>query len=455
MMGLNAADFGDDFVWGVATAAYQTEGAHLSDGKGLSIWDVFTTTKGKIARGENGNTACNFYNHYIQDIILLKSLGIPAFRFSISWSRIFPEGIGSINAAGVDYYNRVIDFCLEMEITPWVTLYHWDLPQALQQKGGWCNRDIIGWFSDYTAFCIRQFGDRVQHWMVLNEPMVFTGAGHFLGIHAPGIRSLKSFLSAAHHAAMCQAAGGRIIKSERGACKVGTTFSCSQVDALTTREDDMLAARKIDAILNRFFVEPLLGLGYPLQDLKFLKGIEAFMMAGDEAALSFGMDFIGIQNYTREVVRHSYIRPIIQAQLLPADKRGVERTEMNWEVYPKGIYTMLKKFAAYPSMPQLLVTENGAAFPDIPAEDGVVHDDRRILFLQDYLAQVLRAKKEGINVGGYFAWTFMDNFEWAEGYRPRFGLVHVDFKTQRRTVKDSGRWYSRLLKASAGALLPQ
>lgn len=249
-MSFSAADFGEHFTWGVASAAYQIEGAWQTDGKGPSIWDTFTAASGKIAGGETGRRACDFYHRYIRDIILMHSLGIPAFRCSISWSRIFPEGTGRPNTAGVDFYNGLIDFCLELGIEPWVTLYHWDLPQALQAKGGWCNRQVVDWFGEYVAFCIARFGDRVKHWIVLNEPMVFTGAGHFLGFHAPGLRSLNGFLRAAHHAALCQAAGGRIIRSLREDCKIGTTFSCSQVDAFSAKEDDVAAAQRIDALLN-------------------------------------------------------------------------------------------------------------------------------------------------------------------------------------------------------------
>jgi beta-glucosidase len=291
-----------------------------------------------------------------------------------------------------------------------------------------------------------QFGDRVKHWMVLNEPLVFTGAGHFLGLHAPGLRSLNAFLSAAHHAALCQSEGGRIIRSLRPDCKIGTTFSCSQIDALSEREEDCTAAFTIDALMNRLFIEPLLGLGYPRKELRFLRRMEPFIRQHDEAALAFDMDFIGIQNYTRQVVRHSYVRPLIPAQIVAADKRAVDTTLMNWEIYPKGIYTMLKKYAGYPGIREMIITENGAAFPD-EVKSGAVHDEQRIRYLQDYLAQVLIAKQEGVPVTGYFVWSFTDNFEWAEGYRPRFGLVHVDFKTQRRTVKDSGYWYRDFLRA--------
>jgi beta-glucosidase len=444
-MNLSAADFGADFTWGVAAAAYQIEGAYLTDGKGPSIWDVFTATPGKIAGGETGRRACDFYNRYIQDLILMHSLDIPAFRFSISWSRIFPDGTGRPNSAGVDFYDQLIDFCLELGIEPWVTLYHWDLPQALQSKGGWCNRHVVDWFSEYVRFCISRFGDRVKRWMVLNEPMVFTGAGHFLGLHAPGLRSLNGFLRAAHHAALCQAEGGRIIRSMRSDCKIGTTFSCSQVDAFSDREEDVAAAQRIDAVLNRFFIEPLLGLGYPYQDLKFLSRMEGIIQQHDETMLSFDMDFIGVQNYTREVVRHSYIRPLINAQVVSADKRGVETTLMNWEVYPEGIYKMLRKFSSYQRVPEIIVSENGAAFPD-EVENGIVRDVKRTEYLQQYMGQILRAKQEGVPVKGHFVWTFTDNFEWAEGYRPRFGLVYIDFKTQQRIVKESGYWYRDFLR---------
>lgn len=444
-MELCRTDFGKDFMWGVSSAAYQTEGAHLKNGKGLSIWDNFTAKKGRILNNENGNTACDFYNNYPQDLALMRSMNIPNYRFSLSWSRMFPEGIGQVNKQGVDFYKRVIDFCLELEIEPWITLYHWDLPLELERRGGWTNRDVVGWFGDYVAFCIKTFGDRVKHWMVLNEPMVFTGAGYFLGVHAPGRKSLGSFLSAVHHAALCQAEGGRIIRSMNRKLKIGTTFSCSHIDAFSHDITDILAAKKVDALLNRTFIEPLLGMGYPVNDVRVLQRMEPYIKDGDEQKLAFDMDFIGIQNYTREVVAHSYLTPLLQARIVKADARNVERTLMNWEVYPESIYYMLKQFGAYQNIKQIIVTENGAAFHD-HVEDGHINDLQRRQYLQKYIFQVLRAQREGINVKGYFVWTFTDNFEWAEGYHPRFGLVHVDFATQKRTIKNSGYWYSNFLK---------
>ncbi len=443
--GLHSADFGNDFVWGVASSAYQTEGAYLEDGKGLSIWDVFTRKKGKIKGNDNGNQAGHFYHRYIQDIILMEFLGIRHFRFSLSWPRLLPNGTGKSSDKGIEFYNRLIDFCLECGIEPWVTLYHWDLPQALEEKGGWTSRDITGWFEDYVALCIRLFGDRVKTWMVLNEPMAFTGAGYFLGMHAPGRRGLANFLPAVHHAALCQAIGARTIKSINSHLQVGTTFSCAPVDPVDETKLSAEAAQRVDVLSNRLFIEPLLGLGYPWHEMKVLQQLEKYMQPGDEALLPAAMDFVGLQNYTREVVRHSTIMPYLNARLVKASKRGVPSTAMDWEIYPQGIYRVLKRFAAYTGMPKLIITENGAAFPD-KAEDGFVQDTARIQFYGQYLEQVLRAKQEGVNVQGYFAWSFTDNFEWAEGYSKRFGLVYIDYPTQRRIIKASGFWFQQFLQ---------
>ena len=281
--------------------------------------------------------------------------------------------------------------------------------------------------------------------MILNEPMVFTGAGYFLGVHAPGKKGLNNFLSAAHHAALCQAEGGRIIRSVRSDCKIGTTFSCSHIEPLLETANDAAAAIKVDALLNRMFIEPLLGLGYPSNDLKLLERIEPFIKQGDEQRLAFDMDFIGIQNYTREIVTHAYFMPLLKAKIIKADQRNVERTLMNWEIYPESLYLVLKKYNAYKNIKELIVTENGAAFNDDFTNDKV-HDEKRAKFLQEHIAQVLRAKQEGVKVNGYFIWTLMDNFEWAEGYYPRFGLVYVDFSCNRRIIKSSGYWYQQFLQ---------
>ncbi|HZG26480.1 MAG TPA: family 1 glycosylhydrolase, partial [Chitinophagaceae bacterium] len=381
-MNFRKTDFGDDFKWGVSSAAYQVEGAHNKDGKGASIWDRFTSIKGKIFNNQNANTSCDFYHRYPHDLTLMSLMNIQNYRFSLSWSRIFPHGTGSINKAGADYYNRVIDFCLEMNIEPWITIYHWDLPLELERKGGWTNREVINWFSEYVAFCLKTFGDRVKNWMILNEPMVFTGAGYFLGVHAPGRKGLSSFLAATHHAAICQAEGGRIARSIRPGAKIGTTFSYSHIEPFNRlKTSDNLAATRVDALLNRTFLEPLLGMGYPVKDLSILQRLEQFIKSGDESRLKFDMDFIGIQNYTREVVSHSFFTPFMQARIVKAKTRKVPSTLMNWEVYPESIYHSLIRTSRYKNIREIVITENGAAFYD-KIEDGEINDNERTLYLQ-------------------------------------------------------------------------
>lgn len=443
---INKDSFGKNFIWGVSTAAYQIEGASNRHSKGASIWDVFVKQKNRIFKNQHADMACDFYNRYARDICLMNNLHIRHHRFSIAWSRIMPAGTGKVNMDGIDFYNRVIDFSLEVGIRPWITLYHWDLPNELEKKGGWCNRDVVSWFGEYVHTCLRYFGDRVNDWMVLNEPMVFTGAGYFLGVHAPGKRGLHNFLAAAHHAALAQAAGGRIIKSYRRSYRVGTTFSCSHIEPYKNTDTDARAAVRVDAVLNRLFIEPLLGMGYPWKDMPVLKRIEKFMKADDEKNVVFKMDFLGLQNYTREIVTSAPLVPFVQAKIVKAKKRKVNITLMDWEVYPPAIYFILKKFSAYENAPPLMITENGAAFTDILFR-GRVMDDDRLDYLKNHIAQVYRAKEEGVKVMGYFVWTFLDNFEWARGYEPRFGIVYVDFETQKRIVKSSGRWYAGFLSS--------
>ncbi|MFD1770048.1 GH1 family beta-glucosidase [Sphingobacterium suaedae] len=442
---LTKTAFGDDFIWGVSTAAYQIEGAHREDGKGPSIWDEFVQQKNRIFQKHTGDIACDFYHRYLDDLLLMHRLHIKNYRFSIAWSRIMPHGTGEVNQAGIDFYNRLIDRSLELGITPWITLYHWDLPHALECKGGWVNRDVTEWFGQYVSVCVQHFGDRVKNWMVLNEPTVFTAAGYFFGVHAPGKKGLDNFLAAAHHAALSQALGGRIIRSLQSDNNIGTTFSCSHIEPYRAIERDIIAAKKADLLLNRLFIEPLLGMGYPTGEIKILRKIDKFMRADDEKKLAFDMDFIGVQNYTREMIRYAPFVPYLNAKIVTAKKRKVEMTAMNWEVYPASIYHILKKFSAYSNIPPLLITENGAAFPD-QVDNGIVDDPKRLRYLQETLIQVLKAKQEGVPVHGYFVWTFLDNFEWAEGYHPRFGLVHVDFETQQRIVKSSGKWYGEFIK---------
>jgi beta-glucosidase len=448
---LTRSAFGSDFVWGTATAAYQIEGAVDRDGRGPSIWDTFSKQKGKIKTGEHADVACEFYDRYESDLLLHKELGFTAFRFSLSWPRILPDGTGPrhggrINEAGLAFYDRLIDHCLALGITPWITLYHWDLPQALENKGGWANRQIVDWFAEFTDICTKAFGHKVKHWLILNEPLASSVLGYFTGMHAPGRRSFRSLLPVIHHTALVQAEGGRVVRQNVPDAQVGTTFSCSPVDPFTTSARDIGAAARVDALLNRLFIEPTLGMGYPSDTLPFLGAIvKKVAKPGDMERLAFDFDFIGLQHYFRAVVEHTYFMPYLWAKDVSPLQRSVPAiTEMGWEVYPESMHRIIHQFAQYAGVKKILITESGAAFFDT-VQNGVVNDVARVAYHQNYLQNVLRAKQDGLPVEGYFAWTFLDNFEWSEGYRPRFGLVYVDFRTQQRIVKASGRWFQEML----------
>jgi beta-glucosidase len=446
---LKRQSFGSDFLFGTATAAAQIEGAWDTDGKSPSIWDTFSQKKGKIANGSTTEYACDFYHKYEEDINLMADLGFDVFRFSIAWTRILPYGTGHINQRGIDYYNSVIDKCLARGVQPWITLYHWDLPQILEDQGGWTNRAIIQWFSEYVAVCAKHFGDRVKHWMVFNEPMAFTGLGYLSGQHAPGKRGLTKFLKSVHYVSMCQAAGGRVLRDLVPNATIGTTFSCTAVEPVNpNKKRHVVAARKADALFNRLFIEPSLGMGYPLDDLTVFKGIKKYIEPGDKEKLKFDFDFIGLQNYFRTVAKFSLWPPLMWANVIDAKKLVKDKDEltaMGWEVRPEGIYDVIMQFNKYGK--PMIVTENGAAFEDHLNDDGSVHDDRRIQFFQAYLSNVLKAKNEGAHLNGYFLWSFMDNFEWAEGYEPRFGIVYNDFETQKRYPKNSALWWQAFLNA--------
>lgn len=426
-------------------AAFQNEGAWNIDGKGESIWDRYNHTKGKIKDGSNADMACDFYHRYKEDIGYAKELRFGHFRTSISWSRIFPNGIGEKNQKGIDYYHLLFDACLELGIDPMVTLYHWDLPQALEDRGGWINRDILNWFSEYADFVSLEYGDKVKNWCVLNEPLGFIGLGYVQGLHAPGYKKIGNFFPGVLHAALCQAEGGRILRENVANGYLGTTHSCSYIDLYRKNEKDKEAAKRLDALFNRMLIEPLYGLGFPEDTLPVLKRMDKFKKPGDDEKLIFDFDFIGLQYYFRFVGKHSLLMPSIHAREVKPEKRDVPMSTMNWEIFPEGLYFVLKKFSKYP-IPEILVTENGCCFPD-KVEDGHIHDNQRVQYFIDHLSQLLRAKKEGINVNGYFAWTLTDNFEWNEGYDARFGIVFTDFNSQQRFIKDSGYWFRDFLKA--------
>lgn len=436
----SVSDFPDDFTWGVASSAYQTEGAWNLDGKQNSIWDTFTNAK-NFQIG-NGNIATDFYNYFEADITKIKELNLDSFRFSISWSRIFPEGIGEPNKKGVEFYHEVIDYCHENGLEPWLTLYHWDLPQALENLGGWTNREVINWFAHFTEFCSKEYGTKVKNWIVLNEPMSFIGLGYFTGQHAPGRKGLKNFLPAAHHATLCQAIGGRIIRKNVKDSFIGTTFSCSLVSPNT--RFDIQAAKRLDALLNRFFIEPSLGLGYPTDAIPGLKSIEKYFKADDAELMKFDFDFIGIQYYFRIVAENSLYPPILFANQIPAEKRNVKTNNMGMEIYPKGLAKMLKKFSKYENVKQIYITESGVCF-DEELINGELKDKNRIQYFKKTFKICLKAIKSGINLKGYFIWTLVDNFEWADGFKPRFGIIHNDIETQKRTIKKSGFWIQSFL----------
>jgi beta-glucosidase len=437
--------FGQDFLWGVSIAAAQNEGAYNSYGKGLSIWDNFSRWQDRIRGGHKPYTACDFYHRYKDDLLLVKALGFTVFRFSISWPRILPEGTGRINKEGIAFYHRVIDECITLGLVPYVTLYHWDLPLELEKQGGWASHFLVKWFSRYVTLCAQEYGEKVKDWIILNEPFGFTSLGYMLGQHAPGKKGLKYFLPAIHNAALAQAEGGRIIRQLVTHSHIGTTFSCSEVIPFSSREEDLEAARRVDVLLNRLFIEPALGKGYPREDFKFLDKLELYNKSWKYLEkMRFDFDFIGLQNYFSIVVKYNPLIPMIQASEVKAKTRNAAHTAMGWEINPQSFYRMIKRFWAYEGVKELIVTENGAAFID-KMDDGQVKDAARIAYFQLYLGALLKAKQEGVNITGYFVWTLMDNFEWAEGYHARFGLIHVDFQSQLRTIKHSGYWFRDFL----------
>ncbi|MES2416931.1 MAG: GH1 family beta-glucosidase [Bacteroidota bacterium] len=444
---IKSTDFGNDFLWGIATAATQIEGAASTYGKGPSIWDTYAKRSGKIKNGHHPAVACDFYHRYAADIALVKLLGFKIFRFSISWPRLLPFGKGKINQEGIAFYHRVIDECLQQGIVPYITLYHWDLPEALSKKGGWTSYSINADFNEFVGLCARNYGDKVKNWIIMNEPFGFTSLGYMLGIHAPGATGSTNFFDAVLHVAIAQADGGRIVRAEVPDANIGTTFSCSEVIPYTQSTADLLVAKNIDCLMNRLFIEPALGMGFPTANWELL---EKFNISHStwryKERLTFDFDFIGLQNYFPLVVKHNAFIPVLQAWEVKAKHRKQPHTAMGWEINADSFYHIIKQFAAYPNLKNIMITENGAAFND-RLIDGKVSDEARIIYFKEYLKALLKAKNEGINITGYLAWTLMDNFEWTAGYHARFGLVHHDRYTQQRTIKDSGYWWRSFLGA--------
>jgi len=442
---IKSTDFGDDFLWGIATAAAQIEGAANSNGKGLSIWDTFAKRNGKVKKGHHPAIACNFYHQYKADIALIKQLGFKVFRFSIAWSRILPLGKGLVNQEGIKFYHDVIDECLQNNIVPYVTLYHWDLPEELSKKGGWTAYEINADFNEFVMLCAKTYGNKVKNWIIINEPFGFTSLGYMLGVHAPGETGLTNFFAAVKHTAIAQADGGRILRAEVANANIGTTFSCSEIIPYTQSDADLIAVKRVDCLMNRLFIEPTLGMGFPTADWEVLEKFSVGHSAWRyKERMKFDFDFIGLQNYFPLVIKYNAFVPVIQAWEVKAKSRRKAHTAMGWEINADSFYNIIKQFAAYPNVKNIMITENGAAFHD-KITDGIVDDQERIAYFKLYLEAMLKAKNEGVNIIGYMAWTLMDNFEWAEGYLARFGLVYNDFKTQERTIKNSGYWWKEFL----------
>jgi beta-glucosidase len=439
--------FPHGFLWGTATAAYQIEGAATEDGRGESIWDRFAHTPGKTHAGESGDIACDHYHRWREDIALMKTLGLQAYRFSIAWPRILPTGTGAVNQKGLDFYSQLVDGLLEAGITPFATLYHWDLPQALQDAGGWPARATSDAFVAYADVVSRALGDRVKHWITHNEPWCISFLSHEIGQHAPGLRDWNAALSAAHTVLVSHGRAVPVLRSNSPGAEVGITLNFTAAVPASPSPADYHAARSFDGYFNRWFLDPIYGRHYPADMwAEYVShGYDlSFVQPGDFEAIAAPTDFLGVNYYTREVCRGpeegNLPREVFKA---PA----TALTDMAWEIYPEGLYRLLVRLHVAYDVPKVYVTENGAAYPEEPDTAGVVADERRLTYLRQHFAAVQRALAAGAPVAGFFVWSFMDNYEWAEGYTKRFGIVHVDYETQKRTFKNSALWYQRVIAA--------
>ncbi|MCA1588284.1 MAG: beta-glucosidase [Chloroflexi bacterium] len=446
-----AARFPSGFVWGAAIAAYQIEGSAGVDGRGPSIWDTFSHTAGRTFSGDTGDVACDHYARLESDLDLMAALNLGAYRFSVAWPRVQPFGEGAPNPAGLAFYDRLVDGLLERGIEPWLTLYHWDLPQPLEDRGGWPERDIVGRFAEYARIVVDRLGDRVQHWITLNEPWVFTFVGYGDGRHAPGRRDWPAALLAAHHAHLAHREAVAAIRAGVPAAQVGISLNLAPVEAATETAGDVTAARLHDGALNCWWLDPIFGRGYPLDMIAafgpLLRGVDVREL--DEAARP--LDFIGVNYYTRaRMAAPSRDRPQGGPLPLVAAPGALPVTAMGWEVDPDGLRRLLVRLTGEYAPAALAITENGAAYADVVASDGSVVDTDRLEYIRDHVAAAADAIDEGVPLVAYFAWSLLDNFEWAEGYAKRFGIVHVDYATQRRTVKASGEWYAALADAARG-----
>ncbi len=435
--------FPDGFVWGVATSAYQIEGGWDEDGRTPSIWDTFAKTPGKTKNGATGDVACDHYHRWPEDIALMKELGIQAYRLSVSWPRILPDGQGQINQKGLDFYSRLVDGLLAADITPFITLYHWELPQVLQNAGGWPERKTVNAFAELADVTSRALGDRVTNWITHNEPWCTSLLSYQVGVHAPGGQDWTAALAASHHVLLSHGLAAERIRANVPDAEVGIAINFDPGTPASPSPDDYHAARLWEGYFFRWFIDPLYGRHYPadmvhhyIQQDHLPNGLD-FVQDGDMDMIATPLDFLGVNYYTRHIAQASE-RPD-EHHAVP--NPGAEYTEMNWEVHPESFYKLLNRLYLEYNIPKLYITENGCSYMDGPDENGRVHDQKRIDYLEGHLTAVHHAIQNGVPVAGYLQWSLLDNFEWAEGYAQRFGIVYVDYATQKRYPKDSAFWY--------------
>jgi beta-glucosidase len=446
--------FPHGFLWGTATASYQIEGAAHEDGKGDSIWDTFCKVPGAITGGDTGDIACDHYHRWREDVGIMRALGTQSYRFSVSWPRIFPQGRGTLNKRGLDFYESLVDGLLAAGIEPAVTLYHWDLPQALQDRGGWTNRDTASWFSEYASIMFKRLGDRVKLWMTLNEPQVSAFAGHLDGVHAPGVKDFASAVQASHVLHLAHALGVRAYRETSPAHhRIGIAIDLHPAYPVNAKSSDEDAARIADARMNRWFLDPVLKGEYPAELLALYAKNNVGPRADPadfELFKANHADFIGVNYYFPRRVFASKNGGLLGYEVsLPPD---TEVTRAGWEVHPAGLYDTLMVLKNDYGNPPVMISENGATYDDDKVVDGKVQDDDRIRFLALHLKEALRAIADGSKLQGYFLWSLIDNFEWSWGFSRRFGIVHVDYKTQVRTWKKSADWYQNTIATNGGEL---
>jgi beta-glucosidase len=434
--------FPRSFMFGVATSAYQIEGSHDADGKKPSIWDAFCARPGAVNDGSSGNVACDHYRRYRDDVAHMADLGVDAYRFSISWPRVVDDG-GAVNEKGLDFYDRLVDSLLERGIRPFATLYHWDLPQSLQEAGGWASAVTVERFAAFAGIVASRLGDRVREWITINEPEVVAFVGHAYGRHAPGLRDPRLALRVAHQLLLAHRVGSAAIRSAVAGARVGISLNLAPVHPASGAEEDAAAARRVDGYLNRWYLDALSGRGYPADMVSWYGDLLDAEAVDDMTRYDGGLDFLGINYYSRQVVRAAPAELLASQQVRVPD---ATHTTMGWEVYPAGLFEVLERVTHDYRPRALYVTENGASFDDHP-NGGRIDDSARTQYLARHFVEAGRAVAAGVPLQGYFVWSLMDNFEWDHGYTKRFGIVHVDYATQRRSDKDSARWYREFLAA--------